>query len=57
VAMEGRITVRHLERISPLAIPMILEIARESVSRRESGEYYLEELQKELLQETGLAAE
>lgn len=54
VAMEGKIVVKTLTRVSPLAVPMILEIARESVSRREAGEYYLENLEQELLAETGL---
>ena len=39
-----------------LAIPMILEIARESVSRREAGEYYLEDLEQTLLEEAGLSS-
>ena len=41
-------------RFRPLAVPMLLEIAKESVSRREAGEYYLEDLEQTLLAEAGL---
>ncbi len=53
IDMQGKIQVRELDSVSPLAVPMILEIARESVSRREAGEYYLEDLQQQLLEEAG----
>lgn len=55
VAMQDKIVVRTLPRVSPLAVPMMLEIARESVPRREAGEYYLEEMERKLLRESGLA--
>ena len=29
--VRGRITHRHLDRVSPLAVPILLEIGRESV--------------------------
>ena len=51
--MQGKISVQRLDRVSPLAIPMILEIAREGVSRKEAGEYYLEDLEQSLLVEAG----
>ncbi|MDB5490276.1 MAG: ligase-associated box helicase [Micavibrio sp.] len=54
VAMQDRIVVKALKRISPLAVPMILEIARESAPRKQAGEYYLEALEQDLLKETGL---
>lgn len=56
VAMQGRMVVRRLDKISPLAVPMILEIARESVSRKDAGEYYLEDLEQTLLHEAGMDA-
>ena len=31
VRIKGRITHRHLDRVSPLAVPILLEIGRESV--------------------------
>jgi ATP-dependent helicase Lhr and Lhr-like helicase len=52
--MKDKIVVRNLEQASPLSIPMLLQIAREGVSRKESGEYYLEDLEQTLLKETGL---
>ena len=51
--MQGKITVQRLDRVSPLAIPMILEIAKEGVSRKEAGEYYLEDLEQSLIAEAG----
>lgn len=56
VAMQDKIVVKRLEKISPLAVPMILEIARESAPRKQAGEYYLETLEQDLLTETGLKA-
>jgi len=29
--VKGRITHRHLDRVSPLAVPVLLEIGREAV--------------------------
>ena len=55
VAMQGNITVNRLAKVSPLAVPMLLEIARESVPRREAGEYYLEDIEQTLLAEAGLS--
>ncbi len=54
LAVQDKIVVKELEKVSPLAVPMMLEIARESVPRKESGEYYMEELEQKLLIESGL---
>ncbi len=51
--MQGKIMVRLLDRTSPLAVPLLLQIAREGVSRREAGDYYLQDLEETLLQEAG----
>lgn len=55
IDMQGKTDIRHLARVSPLAVPLILEIARESVSRKEAGDYYLEDLEQSLLAEAGFA--
>lgn len=55
IDMQGKIVERRLERVSPLSVPLILEIARESVSRKEAGEYYLEDFEKTLLAEAGFS--
>jgi len=52
--MQGRIRVEKLDRISPLSIPLILEISRETVSRKAAGDYYLEDLEQTLLAEAGM---
>ncbi|MEJ7930161.1 ligase-associated DNA damage response DEXH box helicase [Ramlibacter sp. AN1015] len=51
---QGKVVVRHLDKVSPLAVPLILDIARESVSRQDAGDYVLEELEQNLLRESGL---
>ena len=56
ISMQGKVVVQPLKQISPLAVPMILEIARESVSREKKGEYYLEDLEQTLLAEAGMAS-
>lgn len=55
IAMQDKVIVRYLERISPLAVPMVLQIAKESVIRRDAGDLYLEDLETTLLKEAGLA--
>ncbi len=52
--IEGKITHKKLDRVSPLAVPMILEISRETINKKELGEYYLQEFEEELLEEAGL---
>lgn len=55
ISMQNRLVVRKLKRVSPLAIPMLLEIARENVPKKESREYYLEDLEQSLIAEAGAA--
>lgn len=52
---QGRLVIRHHKKVTPLAVPLMLEIAKESVSRREKGDYLLEDLEQDLLQEAGIA--
>jgi ATP-dependent Lhr-like helicase len=52
--VKDHIVIKHLKKISPLAVPLILEIARESTSRQKAGDYYLEDLEQNLLAEAGL---
>lgn len=54
IDIQGKIIVRNLKRVTPLAVPMILQIARESLSRKTAGEYYLEDLEQSLLKESGM---
>lgn len=55
IAMDGKLVVRELEQVSPLAVPMMLEIARESAARKEAGDYHLEDLEESLMLEAGFA--
>jgi hypothetical protein len=49
-----KIIHQKLEQISPLAIPLVLEINRESINKSDLNEFYLEELENEMLTEVGL---
>ena len=52
--IEKNITHEKLDRISPLAVPLILEINRQTIDKSELEEYLLEELENEMLSEVGL---
>lgn len=52
--MQDKIVLRRLDHASPLSIPLLLQIAREGISRKEAGDYYLEDLEKTLLKEAGM---
>lgn len=52
--ITDKIVVQKLETVSPLAVPLILEISRESVSRAERADYALEDIEQQLLEEAGL---
>ena len=52
--IEKNITHKKLDRISPLAVPLILEINRQTIDKSEMEEYFLEELENEILSEVGL---
>lgn len=55
VAMQGKLNIKYLRRVTPLAVPMMLEIARESAVKREAGDFYLEDMERSLLEESGMA--
>jgi ATP-dependent helicase Lhr and Lhr-like helicase len=52
--VKGRITHRRLDRVSPLAVPVLLEIGREAVYGT-ALDHLLDEVTAELLQEAGIA--
>ena len=52
--IETNITHKKLDRISPLAVPLVLEINRQTIDKSEMEEYLLEELENEMLSEVGL---
>ncbi len=52
--IEKNITHQNLDRISPLAVPLILEINKQTIDKSEMEEYLLEELENEMLSEVGL---
>jgi ATP-dependent Lhr-like helicase len=49
--VKGRIDYRRLDHISPLAVPVLLEIGREGVLGGEAEEELLDEAAQELIAE------
>jgi ATP-dependent Lhr-like helicase len=49
--IRGRIVHRQLDRISPLALPAMLQIGRERVASEEGEEQVLREAADELIRE------
>lgn len=54
VRIQGRIDHRRLDRVSPLAVPLLLEINRETIPRDEMGETVLADFERSLLEEAAL---
>ena len=52
--IKNNIIHKRLDRISPLAVPLVLEINRQTIDKSEVDEYFLEELENEILTEVGL---
>ena len=51
---NNKIILKKLKTISPLAVPIILEINRENLSKKDTDEYILEDLEKEILEEANV---
>ena len=52
--IKNNIVHKKLDRISPLAVPLVLEINRQTIDKSEVDDYFLEELENEILLEVGL---
>ena len=52
--IDKKIILNRLTCISPLAVPIILEINRENLSKKETDEYILEDLENEILEEANV---
>ncbi len=53
--VQGKITHQQLDKVSPMAVPIILEISREMMNKKDVEDYYLEAFEADLLVEAGLA--
>ena len=51
---SNKIVFKKLDQISPLGIPLVLEINRQTINKSDVNEYFLEELESEMLDEVGL---
>ncbi|HEX2114162.1 MAG TPA: DNA ligase-associated DEXH box helicase, partial [Alphaproteobacteria bacterium] len=49
--VRGRITHRHLDRVSPLAVPVLLEVGKEHVYGGATLDSLLDEAAEELIEE------
>ena len=52
--IDKKIILNRLTCISPLAVPIILEINRENLSKKETDDYILEDLENEILKEANV---
>ena len=52
--IDKKIILMKLKSISPLAVPIILEINRENLSKKEIDDYILEDLENEILKEANV---
>jgi ATP-dependent Lhr-like helicase len=52
--VQGKIIHQKLDKVSPLAVPLILEVRRETINKEEVQDFYLQEFEDELLKEVGL---
>ena len=52
--IDKKIILKKLTSISALAVPIILEINRENLSKKETDEYILEDLENEILKEANV---
>ena len=53
-SIDGKIKHSKLDKISPMAVPAILQINRETLSRKDKEEYIFEDIEDEILQEAGV---
>lgn len=52
--MKGKIRHIELEKVSPMAVPLILQINRESLSKEDLAETLLEDMENEILAEASI---
>ena len=52
--IEGKITHRTLDKMSPLSVPTILQISREHIAKKDKEQFVFEDLEAEILEEAGL---
>lgn len=52
--IQGKIVHQKLKKVSPLAVPLMMEVSRETIKKEDVDEYYLEEFEAELLEEAGI---
>ena len=52
--INNKVILKKLDKISPMAVPLILEINKETINKEEVNEFYLEEFENDTLREAGL---
>ena len=52
--IKNQIVHKELQKTSPLSIPLIIEINKEFISKKIIDEYYLDKLEKQILEDAGV---
>jgi ATP-dependent Lhr-like helicase len=55
VNAQANITVKNLDRISPLSVPTILQLGRETLSKNERDKFIFEDIEEHILKEAEVA--
>ena len=53
-SVVGHIVHRPLQKISPMAVPTILQISRETLARKDRDEYIFEDIEEQILKEASV---
>jgi ATP-dependent Lhr-like helicase len=53
-SIENNIVHRPLDKISPMAVPTILQVSRETLARKDRDEYIFEDIEEQILREANV---
>ncbi len=54
ISVQGHIEHKTLDKVSPLAVPAILQMNRETLSRKDKDELVLEDMEADIMSEAGI---
>ena len=52
--IKSKMKFKELKNISPLSVPLVIEINKEFINKNVIDEYYLEKFEQKILQNAGL---
>jgi ATP-dependent Lhr-like helicase len=53
-SIDGKIMHKDLDKISPMAVPTILQVSRETLSKTDREKFILDDMEEQILKEAGL---